>query len=102
MNVFGAGWRVKRAAPRSQRLAVAGAGDNGVHAYGEIAKIDQCNLPHRECKQAQRRGGGGVGHAQRRGGVVVVGAVSVGESVSTGRCDVCAGVTVEGSGQAIC
>ena len=43
-----------------------------------------------------------MGHAQRRGGVVVVGAVSVGESVSTGRCDVCASVTVEGSGQAIC
>jgi len=45
-----------------------------------------------------------VGHAQgeRREGVVVVGAVCVGESVSTGRCDVCASVTVEGSGEAIC
>jgi len=40
-----------------------------------------------------------VGHAQWRGEVVVVGAVSVGESVSTGRCDVCASVKVEGSGQ---
>ena len=38
---------------------------------------------------------------ERRGGVVDVRAVSASENVSTGRCDVCTSVTVEGSGQAI-
>jgi len=45
-----------------------------------------------------------VRHAlgERQGGVVDVRAVCASKNVSTGRCDVCTSVTVEGSGQAIC
>ena len=37
MTSFFGGGRVKRAAPRSQRLEVAGTGGEGVHAYGGVA-----------------------------------------------------------------
>ena len=37
MTFFGGGGRVKRAAPRSQRLEVACAGGKGLHAYGGVA-----------------------------------------------------------------